>query len=79
MGASFLFALTVGVVSTVNPCGFALLPAYFARRLGLEVGTGQNMIQSLSLALLSGAVTTAGVVLAFMSLGLAFSFGVVSL
>lgn len=33
----FGFAFAAGMVSTVNPCGFMMLPAY----LGLYVGTGQ--------------------------------------
>ena len=34
----FGFAFAAGMVSTVNPCGFMMLPAY----LGLYVGTGQT-------------------------------------
>lgn len=33
MMAALLFAFTAGAVATVNPCGWALLPAWFARRL----------------------------------------------
>ena len=31
-----VFAFAAGSVATVNPCGFALLPAYLARRLAVE-------------------------------------------
>jgi len=33
MSSALVFAFTVGMVSTVNPCGFALLPVWFARQL----------------------------------------------
>lgn len=78
MTASFIFALMVGAVSSVNPCGFALLPAYFVRRLSLDTGSGKRT-SSLALALTSGTVTTAGVVLAFGLIGAAVSFGMVGL
>lgn len=35
-GGSLAFAFTAGMVSTVNPCGFALLPAYLGYFLGLD-------------------------------------------
>ena len=30
------YYLTLGMVATVNPCGFAMLPAYLSYFLGLE-------------------------------------------
>jgi cytochrome c biogenesis protein CcdA len=33
MSSALVFAFTAGMVSTVNPCGFALLPVWFARQL----------------------------------------------
>jgi hypothetical protein len=38
-GSTVRFAFVAGTVATVNPCGFALLPAYLARRVGAEDGT----------------------------------------
>jgi len=38
------YAFGAGMVSTVNPCGFALLPAY----LGLYLGTGTERYASAS-------------------------------
>ena len=34
--APFALAFTAGMVATVNPCGFAMLPAYLSYFLGLE-------------------------------------------
>ena len=34
--ATLLLAFSAGMVAAVNPCGFALLPAYLAYYLGLE-------------------------------------------
>ena len=31
-----IFAFTAGLLSTVNPCGFAMLPAYLSFFMGLE-------------------------------------------
>ena len=33
-----LFAFSVGMAAAINPCGFALLPAYLSYYLGLESG-----------------------------------------
>ena len=34
--APLALAFTAGMVATVNPCGFAMLPAYLGYFLGLE-------------------------------------------
>ena len=38
--ASALFAFAAGMASAVNPCGFAMLPAY----LGMYLGDGMNAV-----------------------------------
>ena len=38
VSASALFALAAGMASAVNPCGFAMLPAYLGMYLGDEAG-----------------------------------------
>lgn len=61
------FAFIAGMVATVNPCGFAMLPAY----LGLYLGTAEsgatntNTAHRLGRALVIGLVVTAGVVFLF--------------
>ena len=33
---AFAYAFTAGMVASVNPCGFAMLPAYLSYFLGIE-------------------------------------------
>jgi cytochrome c-type biogenesis protein len=68
----FLYALTVGMVVTVNPCGFAMLPAYLSSFLGIsgrnaerEAGTADATGRAL---VVSGSVT-AGFLSVFLILG----------
>jgi cytochrome c biogenesis protein CcdA len=64
-------AFTAGMITTVNPCGFALLPAYLTYFLGLDrTGTGLDddgptpVVRALwvSLAVTLGFVTVFGIV-----------------
>ncbi len=69
------FAFMVGTVATANPCGFALLPAYLARRLGMDGdGTGDTA-NTVARAFAVGAVTTGGFLVVFGSIGGAISLG----
>lgn len=63
----FAYAFTVGMVATVNPCGFPMLPAYLSFFLGLE-GAGENTRAGLSRAL---------AVALCVSLGFAATFGAI--
>ena len=71
------FAFAAGMVSTVNPCGFAMLPAY----LGLYLGSDENKsvqqhpLSRLARALLIGGVVTGGLVLLFGIAGVAIGVG----
>jgi cytochrome c-type biogenesis protein len=58
----------------VNPCGFALLPAYLARRLG-SGEESQRVSDAVARALLVGGVTAVGFLLVFGTLGTAISAG----
>jgi cytochrome c biogenesis protein CcdA len=73
-GGTVSFAFVAGTVATVNPCGFALLPAYLARRVGAEDGTGRSA-DAVSRALLVGLVTTAGFMLVFGTIGTSIGLG----
>jgi len=73
-GSTVSFAFVAGTVATVNPCGFALLPAYLARRVGAEDGTRKSA-DAVSRALVVGAVTTAGFMLVFGTIGTAIGLG----
>ena len=71
------FAFAAGMVSAVNPCGFAMLPAY----LGLYLGSDQenkgpaNPLKQLGKATLVGGSVTAGFVVLFAAVGMVIGFG----
>ena len=71
------FAFAVGMASAVNPCGFAMLPAY----LGLYLGDTEqeaeraSVFQRLRQALIVGTTVTAGFVVLFGSAGLVIGLG----
>ena len=58
------YAFSVGMVAAVNPCGFALLPAYLA----LFVGTGDGRPEALPRQLLRACRVGASVTLGFVVL-----------
>lgn len=71
--AELTYAFTLGMVATVNPCGFAMLPAYLSYFLGLEGAPGQRT--SVLRALGVGLAVTGGFVAVFGIIG----FGIVQL
>lgn len=73
-GGTVSFAFVAGTVATVNPCGFALLPAYLARRVGAEDGARRSA-DAVSRALVVGGVTTGGFMLVFGTIGTAIGMG----
>jgi cytochrome c-type biogenesis protein len=62
-------AFTAGMVATVNPCGFAMLPAYLGYFLGIDQGDDGASSASVSRALLVGTVVSAGFLLLFAVAG----------
>ena len=71
VGASSLFAVAAGLASAVNPCGFAMLPAYLGMYLGDNSNTQEETspVKHLGKALLIGGTVTAGFVLLFGVVG----------
>ncbi len=69
------FPFLLGAIATANPCGFALLPAYLARRLGADGRGVSHTSDALLRAFAVGAVTTAGFVVVFGVAGGAVSLG----
>ena len=70
------FAFGAGMVSSVNPCGFAMLPAY----LGLYLGNDDEEAEAAAVlrlrrAVVVGSVVTAGFILLFGVVGLAIAGG----
>ena len=73
----FGFAFGVGMVAAVNPCGFAMLPAYLSLYLGAheeDFGKSPSIVRLLR-ALLVGATVSSGFVLLFGLAGLVISAG----
>ena len=77
VGIKLGFAYAVGAASAVNPCGFAMLPAY----LGLYVGGGnqdddrRNPVRLVSRAVMVGLSVSLGFVALFGAVGLVLGLG----
>ena len=71
------FAFGAGLVASVNPCGFAMLPAYLALYMGSTAETEQqaNVVVRLGKAILVGAVVTLGFIVLFGIAGLIIGGG----
>lgn len=67
MSGTLAFAFAAGAVATMNPCGFALLPAYLARQLADDAGTRSNA--STARALSVAARATVGFLAVFAGAG----------
>lgn len=75
MELPFAFAFTAGLVATLNPCGFAMLPAYLSYFMGLddgEAGSGSPAVRAVQV----GAVVSAGFLLVFGLAGILLTLGV---
>ena len=71
------FAFAAGMASSVNPCGFAMLPAYLGLYMGSNEESSQRThpVRQLARALLVGGTVTAGFVLLFGLAGLVIGGG----
>lgn len=73
--APLALAFTAGMVATVNPCGFAMLPAYLGYFLGLDGGTDDTGdTAGIGRALLVGSVVSAGFLVLFAVAGVLVSW-----
>ncbi len=70
-------AFTAGLVATVNPCGFAMLPAYLGYFLGQDERPGR--VSAVGRALRTGAVVSSGFLVVFGIAGAVIVAGVRSL
>ncbi len=75
MTGELAFAFLLGTVASVNPCGFAFLPAYLARRLGVDGNGVSDTSDALLRAFAVGAVTTAAFLVVFGVAGAVLSLG----
>lgn len=77
MIATLVFAFSVGAISSVNPCGFAFLPVYFAQRLGTATSDGSDKVAMINRALCAGTIATTGFIVVFGVIGVVVSLGAV--
>jgi len=70
--AFLALALSAGAAATLNPCGFAMLPAYIAYFLGKDEGDG-GLSRSLVGGLQGGVAMTLGVLGVFAAIGAVLS------
>lgn len=70
--APVLIALTTGVITAFNPCGFAMLPAYVSYFVGSNsaAASSTGLARRLGRAAITGATVTAGFMTVFGSIGL---------
>ena len=69
-----IFAFAAGLLSTVNPCGFAMLPAYLSFFMGLHEEDAPRRVV-VGRALKIGFIMSAGFVAIFGTAGLVIRFG----
>jgi cytochrome c-type biogenesis protein len=67
-------AFAAGMVATVNPCGFAMLPAYLSYFLGVEKQGDEQASVGIARALVVGAVVSAGFLSLFAVVGVLISW-----
>lgn len=70
MDGTIALALAAGMAATVNPCGFALLPAYLSAFVGLDDDGVGDRLGAIRRALTVSAALTTGFVIVFGLFGL---------
>ena len=78
MTALLATAFTAGLVATVNPCGFAMLPAYLGYFIGLD-DEGIDRPAALRRALLIGGIVSTGFLVVFGITGAVIVLGLRSI
>lgn len=75
--APLALAFSAGLIATVNPCGFAMLPAYLAYFIGLEDASGEaDRRAGVARSLVVGASVSAGFLVVFAAAGALVTAGV---
>jgi len=73
LSGSFALAFSAGMIATVNPCGFAMLPAYLSYFLGRDDDAQLSPARNVLRALAVGLTLTAGFTLVFGVFGVIYS------
>jgi cytochrome c biogenesis protein CcdA len=58
-----------GLVASINPCGFVLLPTYLMYFLGVSAADGRSQRAPISRALVVGSMVSAGFLVVFFAIG----------
>ena len=74
--APLALAFSAGLLATVNPCGFAMLPAYLSYFVGVEGQEGGDPGGSMARALLVGMVVAGGFLAVFAVAGVLIGLGI---
>lgn len=74
--APLAFAFTAGLVAAVNPCGFAMLPAYLSFFLGRDDGGDDDTGRAVVRAILTSLSLAVGFIAVFIVVGSMFNAGV---
>ncbi len=72
------YAFTAGLVASVNPCGFPMLPAYLSYFIGTD-GPAAERASRVPRALVAAAAVSAGFMTVFAVLGVPINAGVTSI
>jgi len=75
-GVDLGYSFILGVLATVNPCGFVLLPTYLMYFLGLEGARPGTQRAAISRALFVAAAVSSGFFVVFLAIGLLSNAGV---
>ena len=69
-----LYAFTAGMLATINPCGFVMLPAFIAYQLGLA-NTSRSITVRLGISITISLMVSAGFITLFGIIGVIISMG----
>ncbi len=75
-GLNLGYTFLSGVIATVNPCGFVLLPTYLMYFLGLEGNRPGSQRAAISRALVVSAAVASGFFVVFLAIGMLYKAGV---
>lgn len=75
LDGNFAYAFGAGMLATVNPCGFVMLPTYLLYFLGVEGTTVDGQRSGLRRALYVSGAVTLGFFLVFLVIGLVTRWG----
>ncbi len=75
MMAALTLAFSAGMVSTLNPCGFAMLPAYLSYFMGLQDDEKKSTGGALRSAFAVGGIVSVGFILVFGIAGIVITAG----